>query len=400
MKQNLKQMLLLSSLAIALPTHAATTKLVAPTGLKATSMAKSVQLKWTKVKDAAYYKIYRAESKTGNKTYFGTVSATNFTDPSAIPKKEFSYSVQACKSENECSSFSTVAGKALVGTMTTPKNLKAMGNVGAIDLGWNLVINATQYQIFKNGVLYQTVSDATQFSDTDVGENVSYKYSVAACDVYKVCSKKSKEVTASAMAEIVTTPTEPTPETPSDDDDILDLMMPILAATNLAKAQPPSAIEFVPAPIAEKCAISWDDSHQPTGTIHWKGIVPHPEWKKLSHCVKVITIGPADVKTLDDAKQIIANNIKTKMNSCVNEVLNRNKTTNLFKLVSAIAADLLGAGGIATTGVVLDYVAYVSDGTLECVKQLPDFGEASAQEFVKSFSVDVKSDSNWVYWDM
>jgi hypothetical protein len=48
----------------------------------------------------------------------------------------------------------------------------------------------------------------------------------------------------------------------------------------------------------------YDDSFEPTGTIHWHGIEPHIEMKKLRHELSLTIEGP------DDTKEAILNCLK------------------------------------------------------------------------------------------
>ncbi|MGZ8243823.1 hypothetical protein [Methylomagnum sp.] len=143
--------------------------------------------------------------------------------------------------------------------------------------------------------------------------------------------------------------------------DVLDMTLP--AILSLSHNSATAVITFTSAPISERCAISWDDSYQLTGTFRKRDDEPswypatHPEWKKLRHCVNVVTNGPTEVGTLDNAAQYIVEGIKVKMNACINDVLNEDSTLRLFALVAAIATDILtegGTGGGATTGVILE----------------------------------------------
>ncbi|OAT18849.1 hypothetical protein M979_1673 [Buttiauxella noackiae ATCC 51607] len=111
---------------------------------------------------------------------------------------------------------------------------------------------------------------------------------------------------------------------------------------------------------------SYDDSIQPTGTIHWKndgpfGLpVPHPEMKKLTHSIIITVDGP------DESK--------------VRECLSRAFTS---ATIAAILAALI-SGGMAAAS------AFFAAGTESLKSCLGD----------ELISVNIVDDSHWVFWDV
>ena len=112
---------------------------------------------------------------------------------------------------------------------------------------------------------------------------------------------------------------------------------------------------------------SYDDSHQPTGTVHWRnegpfGLpVPHPEWKRLHHVLTLIIEGPDDLR---DA-----------VNGCLQQAA-------VAAAIAGLSAAFLGAG-IGATGPALEVFKSVFTA---CIGR----------------SIDVRLDdrSEWIVWVM
>ena len=82
--------------------------LAAPASLQAsdgTSTGK-VQVSWASSSGATSYKVYRAESTSGEKTLLGSPKLLIFNDSTATPGKTYYYWVQACIG-TKCSFYST-----------------------------------------------------------------------------------------------------------------------------------------------------------------------------------------------------------------------------------------------------------------------------------------------------
>lgn len=105
---------------------------------------------------------------------------------------------------------------------------------------------------------------------------------------------------------------------------------------------------------------SYDDSFQPTGTIHWDGWTPHPEMKKLHHDVVIIVEG-GDENTVRD---------------CLNKAFTD-------ALLAAILAALI-SGGMAAAG------AFLSTGVDSLTRCIGS----------EAINVRIIDNSHWVYWDV
>jgi hypothetical protein len=379
------------------------------------NLINSIKLTWQANKGTIdFYTVFRADSVSGAKKMLASTTVPTFTDLSPKPNKNYSYTIKACLGK-QCSAFSSISnGQAKAKALGVPANFTASNQIEAlIHLEWDIVLKTTNYQILRDGKVYATTENNT-FSDTKIKNGQTYQYAVKACDPFAICSKNSKIGLGLALA-----PASPVDPVKKDDDDILDMIVPVLTAIK----KPEPTITFTTAPISQRCAISWDDSHQPTGIIHYtdqcitkvtnpftnkdecilSGKVPHPEWKRLHHCYNVETKGPTGINTADAATKVIIDGIKSEMNSCINNVMNEGKTLRLLGLVSAIAVDLYSlcvTGCAATIGVVSEYTTHVVNGSVSCVEKIPEFSESVVKDFANSFSVKVNKESEWIYWDM
>lgn len=373
----------------------------APAGFSASkALAEKVTLSWMPSKGADSYRIFRASSVAGRKQLLGVKTGRTFTDLSVVPRESYVYWVRAC-SKGKCGKFSApISGTSKKKVIGSPSRLSVSTNAEArIQLSWRGPLGATKYQVFRDGVLYKSSVTGTSFVDTQVLALQNYRYSLRACNRFNTCSKKVPEVQGMAM------PTS-TADPLGEGDDILDLIPAALVRES-------SSITFSRGQIAERCAVRWEDSWQPTGTVRWyrnDGDLfesPHPVWKKLSHCLKVVTTGPVGATTLDSSLQSVVDRIELKTNACVTQVLNDKETERLVALVAAIAADIAdallqgcAAGCSSTITVVGQYLEHVAEGALSCAQQLDDFAIASTREFVDSFDVYTQWEDEWIEWEM
>jgi hypothetical protein len=135
----------------------------------------------------------------------------------------------------------------------------------------------------------------------------------------------------------------------------------ITAGTKRLEPEPmPLAINA----IVEQTIASYDDSFQPTGTIHWHNDGPfgtpnpHAEMKKLHHTLTLHVNGPDEARIRD----------------CINKALGAGLIAGI---ITAFATGGLGAASAA--------ISAATAALLECLTD--------------SYTVTFTDDSYWVYWD-
>jgi hypothetical protein len=114
-----------------------------------------------------------------------------------------------------------VSGVSKPNVVAVPAHFIASTQVeGKVSLNWSTVLIATKYQLFRDGVLYASPT-SNSYDDTAAVTSQPYNYTIKACDRLNTCSKLSP--VASGVALPITPPVA------QDDDDILDMIMPVLA---------------------------------------------------------------------------------------------------------------------------------------------------------------------------
>lgn len=152
------------------------------TTIQTENSAKGIALSWSKVKEAAAYRVYRQESDgTWKKLKYTT--GMNYTDTAVISGKTYRYKVTAVTDLTNRSESEVVSATYL----SQPKF--SMTNVSdGIQVNWAKVAGATSYQIYrKNGTdgawdCVKTVNggNSNTWKDTSVSNGAQYMYSIKA----------------------------------------------------------------------------------------------------------------------------------------------------------------------------------------------------------------------------
>jgi alpha-tubulin suppressor-like RCC1 family protein/chitodextrinase len=184
-----------------------------PTGLIATSVsATQINLSWTASTDnigVTGYKVYR------NGVLLATLgNVISYSNTGLASGVAYSYTVTACDAAGNCSAQSAAA------LVTTPDNVApsvpagltaTASSANQIDLVWTAStdnVGVTSYKIYRGGTLLVSLGNVTNYNDTDVTSNVTYSYTVAACDAAGNCSVQS--TAASAITPDNVAPSVPT----------------------------------------------------------------------------------------------------------------------------------------------------------------------------------------------
>ena len=141
-------------------------------------------LSWDKVSGAKEYKIYRAESKSGEYTLVKTTTSTSWTDKTAEFDKDYWYRVEVIGSKSGTDNdteapvgIHTTCAKPSVSVKLSSKKPK---------LSWKPVEGATKYYVYratsKSGKYKKiaTVTDATSYRDAKAKKGKTYYYKVKA----------------------------------------------------------------------------------------------------------------------------------------------------------------------------------------------------------------------------
>ncbi|MCB9852406.1 MAG: matrixin family metalloprotease [Phycisphaerales bacterium] len=166
---------------------------LAPTGVSAADGAScdGVLVTWNASASADDYEVYRNSiDDSGSATLIASgVAATSYDDAAAAPGVSSFYWVRACNGAG-CSGFSTPDSGVRADVPAEVTNVSATSGTvcGAIDIGWDSVVGATQYRVYRNtiadfgtaGEIALVGSTETSIQDAAVNAVDSYFYWVVA----------------------------------------------------------------------------------------------------------------------------------------------------------------------------------------------------------------------------
>jgi chitodextrinase len=179
-----------------------------PSGLRATSVTPTaVGLAWNASTDNVGVTGYYVQR---NGVTLAQLSATTYTDTSAIPGTQYSYVVRSFDAAGNVSAASSILSiktpaPADAIAPTAPSGVAARAiSARQVNVSWNAStdnVGVTGYRVSRNGVAVATVSGATSFGDGTVISGTTYAYTVTAIDAAGNMSP------VSAAAQVIT-PTE------------------------------------------------------------------------------------------------------------------------------------------------------------------------------------------------
>ena len=142
-----------------------------------------VRLTWKAVKNARYYRIYRADREDGDFTKIKTTSSLSFTDKSVQPGQTRYYRINTVAADGSTSPFCetvSVTGK----LPRTNVTLSAVKSSGRIKISWEKVEGASSYRIYRseNNQNWSLIKKTTShsFIDESTQAGVKYYYQVTA----------------------------------------------------------------------------------------------------------------------------------------------------------------------------------------------------------------------------
>ncbi|SET25729.1 CAP domain-containing protein [[Clostridium] polysaccharolyticum] len=155
--------------------------------LKAASRTSAtVQLKYSKVKGAAGYQIYRATKGKGTYKKIKTTKELTYKDMTVSGNTAYSYKVRAYQEKNRKNIYSSFSSAVTVNrNLSKVTGLLASSSANGIRLKWNAVTNGTCYRIYrsnsKSGSYQYIASTAkTSFTSQNLAEGKTYFYKVRA----------------------------------------------------------------------------------------------------------------------------------------------------------------------------------------------------------------------------
>lgn len=154
-----------------------------PKGLTVTSN-NPITLSWSAVSNAKSYSVYRgtASGGLGSKTRIASdLTATTYTDNSAVGGTTYYYQVTAHNSDGSSNSSNEIQATASGGSFALVGTVSGTG----ISLTWATVSGAASYRVYRgmsatNLTLLPSSSTITSYLDSTVAAGTSYYYQIAA----------------------------------------------------------------------------------------------------------------------------------------------------------------------------------------------------------------------------
>ena len=160
-------------------------RLANPTVSSASNITAGVQVKWAKTAGATGYVVYR-KTGTGSWSRLATIksgSTTSYTDKSAKPGTNYSYTVRACNG----STMSDWHNYKTVKRLSNPAVTSVSKTSNGINVRWSKVTGATGYVVYRkiaNGSWSRIANiksgSTTSYTDTKASKGVTYTYTVRA----------------------------------------------------------------------------------------------------------------------------------------------------------------------------------------------------------------------------
>ncbi len=176
-----------SALSAAASAKTLLAKPATPTGLTATAQSSSsIKLTWTAVAGAAKYIVYRSASATGTFAKVGEATTATYTNTGLAANTTYYYKVSAANAGGASALSAAASAKTLAATLPAPTGLKATtASTSQINLTWNAVSGATQYQVYRSvgaSTAYSLVrtQSTTSFNNIGLTPGVKYNYRVKA----------------------------------------------------------------------------------------------------------------------------------------------------------------------------------------------------------------------------
>ncbi len=176
----------------------------ASANLSATAGDAQVSLSWDAVLGATEYRLFRADTPTGDLTRIdaGTaITETRYIDADVENGTTYRYTVRAVNRVNVGPDSSEATATPALAAPAAPGNLSTAPGIAEVSLSWDAVGNAATYQVYRadtpNGD-FTRIADGltgTTYTDTGLEHDTAYRYTVRAVNAAGI-STDSAEVSA------------------------------------------------------------------------------------------------------------------------------------------------------------------------------------------------------------
>jgi len=170
--------------------------LTTATSIKAASNGyNSIKLTWSAGKNAKYYQIYRATSKSGKYKKIATTTSKSYVNSGLTTNKTYYYKIRAYNKRGSKTQYSKYSGYVYTKPIpATPTNVVAAADESKITVTWSKVAGASKYYIYRSdGKIFTSTTNS--FTDKTAIKEATYKYRVRAYrSVYSGYSAYTNEI--------------------------------------------------------------------------------------------------------------------------------------------------------------------------------------------------------------
>ena len=158
----------------------------APTVTMTYSDSGKPKLTWSAVSGAAFYRVYRSESRGTGYSLLGTTSSTSYVNTGAAVGKTYYYRVKAVNSAGTSAYSNIVSGTARTPAPAAPVLKGGTSSAsGKPQLTWAAVDGAAKYDVYRSNSANGTFSkvgstDKTTYVNTGAVQGVTYFYKIRA----------------------------------------------------------------------------------------------------------------------------------------------------------------------------------------------------------------------------
>ena len=165
-----------------------------------------LQLKWSAVKNAAYYSVYR-KTNASKWSFIGKSTAETFTDTKGLVSgNTYTYTVRAHFKNGAVSGYNTAGWKRVY--VAAPSAVKAVNSAKGVRLTWKGAKGAKYYTILRRapyaGSKWETVKTVKEpaYVDGSAKNYTTYEYKIRCCDYVKSNGKNTLIYTSAESAAV------------------------------------------------------------------------------------------------------------------------------------------------------------------------------------------------------